>query len=136
MDTVDVLGGVGYEQSGGGSFTAGSFNGKYALNVSGYGGSGTEYDAVGPISADGVGTLSSTTGIDLNWLGAPLAPGVAVSGTFTAAGSGVFPGTLQGLDISGGTIESYTYYLVDTTRVVAIEVDGTQWGLGTLELQQ
>jgi hypothetical protein len=136
MDTTDVFGGVAYEQTGGGSFTAGSLNGPYALNISGYDGVGLiEYNAVGPISADGVGTLSSTT-VDLNWLGAQLAPGVTVSGTFTAAASGVFPGTLDGLDVSGGTTDTYTYYLVDTTRVVAIEVDGTQWGLGTWELQQ
>ena len=131
----EVMGGVGYVQTGGGSFAAGSLSGAYALNLSGYDGSGIEYDAVGPISADGVGALSSPT-IDLNLLGVPLTPGIPVAGTFTAAPTGVFPGTLQGLDVSGGTTDTYTYYLVDTTRVVAIEVDGTQWGLGTLELQQ
>ncbi len=136
LDTTDVMGGVAYLQTGGGSFTAGSLNGSYALNISGYDGVNViEYNAVGPISADGVGTLSSPT-IDLNLLGVPLTPGIPVAGTFTAAATGVFPGTLVGLDVSGGTTDTYTYYLVDTTRVVAIEVDGTQWGLGTLELQQ
>jgi hypothetical protein len=136
LDTTDVMGGVAYLQTGGGSFTAGSLNGSYALNISGYDGVNViEYNAVGPISADGVGALSSPT-IDLNLLGVPLTPGIPVAGTFTAAATGVFPGTLVGLDVSGGTTDTYTYYLVDTTRVVAIEVDGTQWGLGTLELQQ
>jgi len=142
MDATDVMGGAGYQQTGGGSFTAASFSGPYALNVTGYDVTNVaEYDAVGPVSADGVGTLSqpASTGVDQNWLGsATLSPGLTVSGAFTAASSGVFPGTLTGLDVSGGTSDTYTYYLVDSpnTKVIAIEVDGVQWGLGTWEFQQ
>jgi hypothetical protein len=136
LGPTEVMGGVGYEQSGGGSFTAGSFNGSYALNISGYDfNNAVEYDAVGPISADGVGSLSSSA-IDLNWPSAAPTSGLTVSGTFTSAASGVFPGTLTGIDVSGQTSDTYTYYVVDTTTVVAIEVDGGQWGLGILEFQQ
>lgn len=136
LDVADVIGGTAYEQGGVGSFTAGALSGTYALNVSGYDGvNELEYDAVGPIAADGVGALNTTT-VDLNWLNAALDPGATVTGTFTAASTGIFPGTLVGLDVSGGTTDTYTYYLIDTTRAVAIEVDGTQWGLGSLDLQQ
>ncbi|MGH9495102.1 MAG: beta strand repeat-containing protein [Candidatus Sulfotelmatobacter sp.] len=136
----DVNAGIGYQQTGGGSFTAGSFSGSYVMNTTGFDNSGFEFDAVGPITADGVGTLSSGF-VDLNWLsdGTVAVPTVnlPVSGTFTAASSGVFsPGTITGLDVVVPTnADAFTYYLVDTTKAVAIEVDTNQWALGYLELQ-
>ncbi len=140
--TPNVEAGIGYQQTGAGSFTAASFNGPYVMNTTGWDNSLFEFDAVGPISADGVGTLSSGF-VDLNWLSGsggtvsiPTA-NLPVSGTFTAASSGVFtPGTITGLDVVTPTNQdAFTYYLVDTTKAIAIEVDANQWALGYLELQ-
>ena len=92
----EVMGGVGYVQTGGGSFAAGSLSGAYALNLSGYDGSGIEYDAVGPISADGVGALSSPT-IDLNLLGVPLYPGYTCGRNLHSRSDWSFPRNTPGL---------------------------------------
>jgi hypothetical protein len=49
----------------------------------------------------------------------------------------VFTGTLTGFDAqSRTTANSFTLYLVDDTRAVAIETDNTQLTLGYLELRQ
>ena len=53
--------------------------------------------------------------------------GIAASGAFNANANGVFTGTLTGLDVSNGqNTGSFTYYVVDTTRVIAIETDPNQ----------
>ncbi len=146
LDTAqDVLEGVGYEQTGGGSFTAGSFNGSYVIAATGADVTNEfELDAVGPVVADGVGAFSSPqgTGVDLNWLStgsaATTSPGLSVSGTFTSASSGVFSGgTLTGLDVTtSGSQDAFDYYVVDTTKVITIETDSNQLTLGYFELTQ
>ncbi|HTZ84365.1 MAG TPA: hypothetical protein VMB66_14295, partial [Candidatus Acidoferrales bacterium] len=59
---------------------------------------------------------------------------VTVSGTFTAASDGVFsPGTLTGLDVTTSTnADTFVYYVVDTTKVIAIEADMNQLTLAYL----
>jgi hypothetical protein len=61
----------------------------------------------------------------------------AITGSLSATSNGVFPGTLTGLDVASPTkADSFTFYLVDNTRAVAIETDNSQLTLGYLELQQ
>jgi hypothetical protein len=151
MDENDAVGGPGYQQTGGGSFAASSFSGTYVMNARGeqipvgtpnY--NESEFDAVGPVKADGVGTLTGF--VDLNWFsGSPYqgipaytvpTPDLPVSGSFTAAASGVFTGTITGLDVTTNTNQdAFTYYLIDATRVVSIETDPNQLTLGYFELQ-
>jgi len=137
LDSGDVLEGVGYQQSSG-SLT-GSFSGAYVMDATGADSvNELELDAVGPISASGTNsTLASptSTGFDLNSLTAGGASNVTVSGTFTAASTGIFsPGTLMGLDVTTSTnADTFVYYVVDTTKVIAIEADQNQLTLAYLQ---
>lgn len=128
MDATDVLAGLGNQQTGGGSFTASSFSGLYAVDASGFDHSNEqEFDGVGLVQADGVSALTGT--VDLNFITPPAAqtPGVSVSGAFTANASGVFTGTITGFDIdTPANSDAFTYYIIDTTRAVAIETDPNQ----------
>jgi hypothetical protein len=143
VDTDDVLAGVGFAQSG--SFSAATFSGGYALSVKqDVLGSGfeNEGDGVGLLTADGVGTLAgfsdlnerTHTGgtsqiVELNDL--------VLSGGFLANSNGVYTGELTGLDHSSATKpDNFTFYMVDATKVVAIETDANQLTLGFLEIQQ
>jgi hypothetical protein len=128
MDSGDVLAGLANQQTGGGSFTASSFSGLYAANASGFDfNNELEFDAAGLISADGVSALGGT--VDLNFMTPPgtQTPGVSVSGAFSANASGVFTGTITGFDIDNPTNnDAFTFYMVDTTRTLAIETDPNQ----------
>ncbi|MGB8014048.1 MAG: hypothetical protein WCF68_20705 [Terriglobales bacterium] len=151
MDYAYAVAGPGYQQTGGGSFTAASFSGTYVMNARGLEiPAGTffydqsEFDSVGPIQADGIGTFSGF--VDLNWFnGSPYqgtpaftvpTPDLTVSGAFTAAPSGIFTGTITGLDVTTSTNQdAFTYYVIDTTRVLSIETDPNQLTLDYFELQ-
>jgi hypothetical protein len=142
LDTSqDILEGIGYEQTGAGSFTAGSFSGTYVMAATGADvTSEFELDAVGPVAADGVGAFNGFA--DLNWISTGTAsiptPGLTVSGAFTADPSGVFAGgTLTGLDVTAAAnADAFDYYVVDTTKVIGIEADFNQLTLGYFELTQ
>jgi hypothetical protein len=138
MDTSDVLAGLANEQTGGGSFTASSFSGLYAMNATGFDfNNELEFDANGLVSADGVSGLAGT--VDLNFMVPPgtQAPGVSISGAFTANATGVFTGTVAGLDIdTPANNDAFTFYMVDTTKAVAIETDPNQLTLIRFGLQQ
>jgi hypothetical protein len=138
IDVSDVLAGLAYQQTGGGSFTAASFSGTYGFNATGIGlGSYYEFDAVGPVAADGVGALTGT--VDINPLFGTLAPGTALTGDFVADPSGVFVTStgITGLDVTTpANADAFAYYVIDTTKVVAIETDPNQLTLGYFELQQ
>jgi hypothetical protein len=146
----DVLAGLGYGQTGAGSFTASSFNGNYTLNVSQHDTDSPpsyfEYDGIGAVVANGV---SAFTGfLDLNGsAGVPFTPtnGTAggVTGTFAANANGVFTGTITGIDtVDPATPDNFTFYLIGgtgsaTTGVIGIENDITeQLSFATFELQQ
>ena len=140
MDTTDVLSGLAFQQTAGASFS-----GTYGMNASGFHMTNTlEFDDVGPISANpgtGTGSLVATHTIDENFMTTtPLAtptPGLSVSGAFTPFASGIFTGTITGLDIdSSANVDNFTYYVVDKTRVLAIETDTNQLTLIYFELQQ
>ena len=116
MDTNDALVGLGFGQVGVGNFTAGSFSGKYAMGVGGVDSvSENEFDAAGPITADGVSAFSGTA--DLNQLFGATSPDLTVSGTFTADPSGIFTGTMTGVDVTTNTnTDNFVYYLIDNQR--------------------
>jgi hypothetical protein len=135
LDSVDVLAGVGYQQTTSGSFTAASFGGIYTTSFTGADRTSEfETDMVGATMADGVGALSGF--VDASAVASATA-NLPFAGTFTASPSGVFTGTITGLDVTAGTNQDlFTYYLVDTNRVVAIEVDSNQLMLGSFDLQQ
>jgi hypothetical protein len=136
-DTAEMITGQSFQQQAG-QFTAASFSGSYGLdagqvaanNFTGFG----RGAALGPVTAvagNGTGTLTGF--VDFG----DTAPDFGLSGSFTAGANGVFTGTLTGLDaVSTTTANNFTFYLVDGTRIVAIETDSTQLTLGYLELQQ
>ena len=143
MDTGDVLGGRGFLQTGGGSFTAASFNGPYAMGATAVDyNDGIELDAVGPVVADGVGTFTGFA--DANWIFStgPTYPDAPVTGTFTASSNGVFnPGSITGLDADSCSLygfgtttcstDAFAYYMIDATGDnIAIETDPNQVTLG------
>ena len=157
LDPGDVLSGHGVVQSGVGGFTAASFSGAYGFGTTGADGLGSgPYAAVGPVTADGVGT---TTGFaDLNWLDYSTSPltqvdvtNAPVAGTFvmtgTAVSNGIFSsGAVTGLDIDNCTIfttgaagctnDLFDYYLYDAAGDnFAIETDTNQLTFGVLNQQ-
>jgi hypothetical protein len=138
MDLDDIASGLGFQQTGSGSFTAASLRGSYGIDVGQVvpsGGIQHRQDGVGPVPADGVGTLGSGF-VDLNQILWPT-PNVVLSGNFTASSSGVFTGSLSGINVANNPNEGqFTYYLVDTSRVVLIETDNKQLTLGYLEIRK
>lgn len=152
MDSNDALAGPGFQQSGGGSFTAASFSGAYAMNASGLqipvgtaSFNQSEFDATGPVTASGTGTFSGFA--DLNaFNGSPFqgipaftaqTPGLTVTGAVIPSPDGVFTGTITGLDVATqSNQDAFAYYVIDTKRAVAIETDPNQLTLGYFELQK
>ena len=139
MDTLDEWAGPAHLQTGAGSFTATSFSGNYGFGATGFGTpgsfSGPEFDVVGLASADGTSAVTAT--IDQNILFGTPAAGLPVTGTFTADPSGIFSDGMTGLDITTSTnADVFTYYMIDTTKAVAIETDPNQLTLGYFELVQ
>lgn len=152
MDTTDTLSGLAYGQSG--SFSAGSLFGNYALVTGGadaineFPGNETPFFSIGPITADGLGALGTNGAVtfptgfaDINWLTFPnstLITDQLVTGTFTADPSGVFTGSITGLDVTLGAsqTDNFTYYLINNQSSIAIETDTNQLTLGYFDLQQ
>jgi hypothetical protein len=136
VDMWNVVAGPAYQQVGAGSFSASSFSGPYALDTTGTGiAIYSEFDTVGPVVADGVSAFNGT--FDQNVLNGNQTAGLTLTDGFTADPSGVFVGTITGLDNSDTTAQdSFRYYVVDSTKVFAIETDLNQLTLGYFELQQ
>jgi hypothetical protein len=149
-DTNDVLGGIGLQQSSG-PFPSDSFNGAYALGVTGTSLNETEeFYAAGLATATGNGgTLSGMVDLGLLFTSGTVAhapvpvAGAPVSGQFSSNSNGVFTGTITGVDLttcpsfsSGGsdcTSDAFTYYLIDTAGDnILIETDTNQLTLGYL----
>ena len=132
-DTSDTSAGQAFQQQTG-TFSAVSFTGSYGLNAGET--TSTTYGA-SPLLASVTSVASSTTDTltgfaDLNSLAADF----ALSGNFTAAANGVFPGTLTGLTAAAPTTpNNFTLYLVNSTQAVAIETDNTRLILGNVGLQ-
>ena len=137
VDAGDVLGGLAYQQTGAGSFTASSFSGTYGMSTTGIAlGPYTEFDTVGTATSDGVSAVTGT--FDQNVLFGAQTAGLPLTDGFSAVdASGFLTGTMTGLDATTSTNQdAFTYYLIDTTKVVAIETDPNQLTLGYFELQQ
>jgi hypothetical protein len=134
--TSDMVAGLAYQQTAGASFS-----GTYGMNATGFDSSlsQNEFNDVGPVTA-GTGSLTGTSTIDRNYGTPPTTPtptpGISVSGTFTSS-SGVLTGTITGLEVPppNSTPGNFTYYIVDSTKVVAIQTDTAQWTLINFELK-
>jgi hypothetical protein len=136
MDSGDIQAGLGFQQTGG-PFSAGSFIGTYAMGATGDSPATneSELDAVGPVTADGVSALSGI--VDLNNFSVSQTAALPVSGTFTAGANGAFTGTITGLDVTtASNADLFSYYLIDTTKLFAIETDTNQITLGFFTLDQ
>jgi hypothetical protein len=139
MDGIDQWTGPAKVQSGGGTFTAGSLSGNYGLVTTGFGlpggFAGPETDSVGFFTADGVAILSPG-GVNQNILFGAQTADVSYTGTFVADPSGIFTGTVTGLDITTpANADVFSYYLIDATSGVAIETDTNQLTLGFFNLE-
>ncbi len=136
MDATDILAGIGWQQTGAGSYTASSFFGSYTMYATGWDPNGNELDAIGPVTADGVSAVTGTA--DLNSLSVGEMTALPVSGTFTAGANGAFPGTVTGLDVTNGTSQQdvFSYYVADTTKIFVIETDSNQLTFGFFALEQ
>jgi hypothetical protein len=100
-----------------------------------------EVDSVGPVRANGVWAGA----VDVNSISYGQFPNAPVLGNFTANANGVFTGTITGLDVTSCALfgvgtgclnDAFVYYVIDTTKVLAIETDGNQLTLGLFTLQQ
>jgi hypothetical protein len=136
LDVADTLAGLGFQQTG--PFTAASFSGGYAMNVGQavvLNGFDVEQDGVGPVTADGSSVLAGF--IDLNEgttsVYSPVPDLTLSPASFSTTASGVFTGTIT--DPVSAATDNFTFYLVDTTKVVAIENDTNQLTLGYFEVQ-
>ncbi len=130
-----MIAGPAFQQQSG-SFAASSFSGSYGLSAIEIASSLNPLGAtapVGPVTAvAGSGTDTLTGFVDFS-----SASDFPVTGSVTAASTGIFTGTLTGLDrASYTTAGNFTFYLVDDTRSLMIETDNAQLTLGYLELQQ
>jgi hypothetical protein len=111
----------------GSSFTAASFIGSYAFDLSGLVGIGEE-DTVGQLTADGdptnisPGKITSGT-LDINNFGT-LQPAQANTGTYDAsiATSGR---TTMSLTSTGGTPHGFVLYFVSPTAILGLGTDST-----------
>ena len=141
MDNNDVLAGLAYQQTvPSGGFTVASFNGTYAMGATGANqpmGNEYELDAVGPVTSAGMGDFTGF--VDLNWIfnSGPTADLVMPGAFNTTATNGVFAGYITGLDVTTSTNQDvFSYYLIDSTKGVAIETDTNQLTLGYFLLQR
>lgn len=135
MDSTDALAGLAFLQT-----TGASVSGTYVMADTGADITNEfELDAVGPVST-GSDTFSGF--VDLNWLrtgnAATQSADLMVTGAFTAPSGGVSTGsgnTITGLDVTtASNADAFDYYVVDSTKVVAIETDSNQLTLGVFEL--
>jgi hypothetical protein len=138
-DTTDELAGPAFQQT-----ASATMSGTYVMNDTGADGTNEdELDAVGPVTT-GTGTFSGFA--DLNWLNTGTSgtqtADLTVTGAFTAPSGGVSTGTgntITGLDVTtAANADAFDYYVVDSTRVIALDVDAnlSQLDLAFFEVTQ
>jgi hypothetical protein len=151
MDGNDEIDGIANLQKG--SLAASTFSGTYAMGAVGFDPNFLdEFDAVGPVVADGTANFPGL--VDLNWVFNPTPPGPTLTdnpvtpATFVATSTaGIFTGNITGIDVTncqvynagttaGCTNDAFTYYFVNASTVVGIENDANQLTLIRFELQQ
>jgi hypothetical protein len=126
VDTLEVTAGPAYLQS-----ATGDFEGSYAMVGDGYINlQGIPYwGAVGPVTVAS-DALTGSTDYNYQGLATPISA-QALTGTETSSTATL---ALTGIDGSSFTSSrAYTYFPIDSKRVLAIETDGAQIGLLTLE---
>jgi hypothetical protein len=140
MDKAEVIAGLGFQQTGPGSFGLDSFSGSYGMNIAQVlpsAGSASKQHATGPILADGAGDLTGFADFNQIPLTAGAGNDLSLSGNLVANANGVFTGQISGLNLlSPSTPDNFTYYLVSKTEAVFIETDNTQLTLGYFVAQQ
>jgi hypothetical protein len=128
VDTNDVSAGIAYLQTN----STAQFSGAYAVSGQGFGNINNTtpaWSAAGPVTVAS-GTFTGST--DYNVLGTTQTSSVSLTGGPNS--SPPPPLTLTGLNAaSAQTANGYFYFPIDGTRFVAIEGDGQQLGLLTLE---
>jgi hypothetical protein len=134
-DNDDTFDGQAFQQQAT-AFTAASFSGTYGLNATQF---TPNTDASGLQELPAIGTVTALAGSAGDTLSgyADAGDGNAdflISGSVSAAASGIFSAALTGLDPGARTTPgSFTLYVVDGTRAVIIETDATALTLGNLE---
>jgi hypothetical protein len=148
-DNNDEFAGVANQQKG--SVNASTFSGTYAMGVIGMDPTSlNEIDAVGPVTADGVGNVPGF--VDLNWIfssnpGPTFSNSPVSPATFAATNTaGIFTGNITGIDVTDCqvyeaasttcTADAFTYYFVNSNTVVGMENDANQLTLLRFERQQ
>jgi hypothetical protein len=131
VDALQVTAGPAYLQT----TTTADFEGSYALQGQGIlNGSGLPaWGAVGPVTvaSDAFTGFTDYTAQSTTTSGATPTANQAVTGTENNSTATL---ALTGLDSTAlTTSRSYSYFPIDSKRVLAIEIDGQQLGLLTLE---
>jgi hypothetical protein len=134
-DADDTFTGQGFQRQVA-PFTAASIDGTYGLNLTRF---APNPDSSGLQESTAIGTLTAVAGST----GATASgfadagdggPDVAISGSISSEETGIFGAGFTGLDPdSPDTPGKFTLYVVDGTRSVLIETDGSALTLGTLE---
>ena len=136
-DPSETGSGQAYQQQAG-TLTTASFAGSYGISASQTSNTGNTYMAPSPIV---IGSVTATPASNTDAISgyadsANGGPDYAIRGSFTPVANGVLPGSLTGIDAaSRTTADTFTVYLVDSTRAVAIETDNTALTMGFLQLQ-
>ncbi len=127
--TAEMLAGRAFEQQAG-PFALGGSYGLSATEVGNSLGPLGSDSSVGPISvAAGTGTDTLSGFVDFG----NAATDVPVTGSLTTTSTGIFTGTLAGLDaVTFATPNNFAFYLVDNTQALMIETDNAQLTLGYL----
>ncbi len=137
MDTGDATAGAAFQQSAGATIS-----GSYALTASGTASVTDQitgitslypWGAVGPVS---VGSGSASGFTDRNVLTNAQVAGtqmanVALTGS-SSGSSGILSGTIFGLGYAS-SVNQYTYYVINSARAFAIEIDANQLSEGFAE---
>lgn len=125
IDTTFVASGAALQQ--GGPFSNSSIQGNYGLNFTGASPS-AEIDSEAQFSADGSGNVNGAA--DYN-VGGTLSPNLSLSGNYSIAGNGRGAGTLK---TTLGT-QNVNFYVVNSTRVLFIDVDSSLVAVGLMQHQ-
>ena len=126
IDSTVVSGGSALAQQGA-AFSNASIEGNYGLNLTGVTG-GLEIDSIAQFAADGNGHLKGT--VDFNNSGV-LALGLALNGSYSAAGNGRFTATLSS---SSGSMHM-AFYIVDTSLALVLDLDQNLVAVGSFQRQ-
>ena len=130
-DSSDTFIGQGFQQQPS-ALTATAFSETYGLNASLIpSASNLPSPVIGAVTATVSGAKATVSGFaDFDTGG----PDFAVSGSFTTSTPGIFAGTFTGFNqTSRSNADSFSLYLIDSNRAIAIETDPGQLMVGYLQ---